>query len=319
MKGAAIITTVTKPFRFGVQARQANSRAEWQEQAKQVEGLGYSTLTIPDHFDGQLAPSLGLQSAADATTDLRLGSLVFCNDYRHPVVFANEMASLDLLSDGRLELGIGAGWLKTDYEAAGIAYDRPGVRIDRMTESVRILKGLFGEGPYSFEGEYYTITDLDLLPKPMQKPYPPFLIGGGGPRMLRMAAQHADIVGVNPNLSSGAIDANTVSDATAERYAEKVSWVREGAGDRFDDIELNIRAFFVVFTDDRRGTAEAMGGGLGLTVEQALASPLALVGDTEAMIDDLIERRELYGFSYIGIGPDEMEAFAPIVARLTGT
>ncbi len=314
----ATMSAVTKPFRFGVQAKQARNRAEWQEQARKVEDLGYSTLTIPDHFDGQFAPALALQAAADATTDLRLGALVFCNDYRHPVVFANEMATLDVLSDGRVELGIGAGWMQTDYVAAGIAYDRPGVRIDRMMESVEILKGLFAPGPYRFEGEHYTIRDLDLMPKPLQTPHPPFLIGGGGPRMLRLAGEHADIVGVNPNLQSGAIDADTVSDATAERYAEKVAWVREGAGDRFDHIELNIRAFFVVFSDDRHGTAEAMAGAVGLTAEQALASPLALVGDAASMIDDLVERRERYGFSYIGIGPDEMDAFAPVVAELAG-
>lgn len=310
---------MTRPFRFGIQAKQAASRAEWIELAKKAEDLGYSTLTLPDHFDGQLAPAIACQAAADATTDLRVGALVWCNDYRHPVLFANEMATLDLLSEGRLELGIGAGWMKTDYEAAGMTYDRPGVRIDRMVESVEILKGLFSDGPFSFEGEHYTITDLDLQPKPFQKPYPPFLIGGGGPRMLRLAGKHADIVGVNPNLKSGAIDATTINDALLERFAEKISWVKEGAGDRFDDIELNVRAFFVVFTDDRAGTAEAMAAGMGLTAEQALATPLALVGTPAQMAADIVERRETLGFSYIGIGPDEMEQFAPVVAELAGT
>lgn len=308
-----------RPFRFGIQAQQASSRSEWIELAKKAEDLGYSTLTLPDHFDGQLAPAIALQAAADATTDLRVGALVWCNDYRHPVLFANEMATLDLLSDGRLELGIGAGWMKTDYEAAGMTYDRPGVRIDRMVESVEILKGLFSDGAYSFDGEHYTITDLDLQPKPLQKPYPPFLIGGGGPRMLRLAGKHADIVGVNPNLKSGAIDATTLNDALLERFVEKISWVKEGAGDRFDDIELNVRAFFVVFTDDRVGTAEAMAGGMGLTAEQALSTPLALVGTPSQMAADIVERRETLGFSYIGIGPSEMEQFAPVVAELAGT
>jgi len=309
---------MNKPFRFGVQAKTAASRREWIELAKKTEDLGYDTLTVPDHFDGQLAPTLALQAAADATSTLRVGALVWCNDYRHPVVFANEMATLDLLSEGRLELGIGAGWMKSDYDAAGMTYDRPGVRIDRMIESVQILKGLFADGALSFEGEHYTITDLDLQPKPLQKPHPPFLMGGGGPRFLGLAGQHANIVGVNPNLKAGLIDSNTASDATAERYAEKISWVRDGAADRFDEIELNVRVFVVMFTDDRKGTSEALAPGMGMQPSDALESPLALVGDVESMKEDLIARREIYGFSYIGIGPDEIDQFAPIVADLAG-
>ncbi len=313
------MTSNPHPFRFGVQAKSAASRTEWLELAKKTEDLGYETLTLPDHFDGQLAPALALQAAADVTTDLRVGALVWCNDYRHPVVFANEMATLDLLSEGRLELGIGAGWMKSDYDAAGMDYDRPGIRIDRMVESIQILKGLFGDGPFSFEGEHYTITDLDLTPKPLQNPHPPFLMGGGGPRFLRLAGQHADIVGVNPNMKAGLVDANTAADATAERYAEKVSWVKEGAGDRFDEIEMNVRVFVMMFTDDRQGTAEMLAPGMGMEPADALESPLALVGDTKSMIEDLIARRETYGFSYIGIGPDEMEQFAPVVAELAGS
>ncbi|MGH1505433.1 MAG: TIGR03621 family F420-dependent LLM class oxidoreductase [Acidimicrobiales bacterium] len=310
---------MTKPFRFGIQAKTATSRAEWIELAKKCEDLGFSTLTLPDHFDGQLAPGLALQAAADATSTLRVGALVWCNDYRHPVVFANEMATLDLLSEGRLELGIGAGWMKSDYDAAGMTYDRPGVRIDRMVESIQILKGLFGDGAFSFEGDHYTITDLDLTPKPVQKPYPPFLMGGGGPRFLRLAGQHADIVGINPNLKAGAITADTAADATAERYLEKISWVREGAGDRFGDIELNVRAFVVMFTDDRVGTAEALAPGMGMSAADALESPLALVGDAKSMVDDLVARREKFGFSYVGVGPAEIDDFAPVVAELAGT
>lgn len=309
---------MTRPFRFGIQAKNATSRKEWIDFVKKAEDLGYSSMTLPDHFDGQLAPGIALQAAADATTTLRVGALVWCNDYRHPVVFANEMATLDILSEGRLQLGIGAGWMKFDYEAAGITYDNPRVRIERMAESVAILKGLFGEGPFSFAGEHYTITDLDLQPKPVQKPHPPILIGGGGKRMLRTAGRLADIVGVNPNLKAGAITAETAADATAEKFHEKISWVKEGAGDRFEDIEMSVRVFINVPTDDRQGTAEAMAPSMGMTAEQALASPLALVGTTESMVDDLVARREEFGFSYIGIGAEEMEAMAPVVAALSG-
>ncbi len=303
-------------FRFGVQAKAASSRSEWIGLARKVEELGYATLTMPDHFDDQLAPGIALMSAADATEMLRVGALVWCNDYRHPVVLAKEAATLDLLSDGRLELGIGAGWMKSDYDEAGLDYDRPGVRIDRMVETVAILEGLFGNEPFSFDGEHYTIAGVNGTPKPVQKPHPPFLIGGGGPRFLGLAGKLADIVGINPNLAAGAITTETGADATAERYDEKVGWVRESAGERFDDIELQVRAFFVIVTDDRRGMAETMAPALGLTAEQALNSPLGLVGTVDEITETLIERRERYGFSYIVVGQDQYEDFAPVVANL---
>lgn len=306
------------PFRFGIQAKSANTRAEWIEQVKKVEDLGYSSLSLPDHFDGQLAPTPALMAAADSTTTLRVGALVWCNDYRHPVTFASEMATLDILSEGRLELGIGAGWMRSDYDAAGIDYDRPGVRIDRLIESIEIIKGLFSDGTFTYTGEHYGVTDLDLQPKPVQDPVP-ILVGGGGPRMLKLAGTHANIVGVNPNLKSGAIDETTVADATAERYAEKISWVKEGAGDRFDDIELQIRIFMTMITEDREGTAEALGPGLGMDKNQALASPLAVVGTVDQIAETLIERRETYGFSYITLGAENIESFAPVVSKLAGS
>lgn len=310
---------MTRPFRFGVQSKTASSRADWIELARRIEDQGYSTLTMPDHFDDQLAPNVALMAAADATDRLRIGALVWCNDYRHPVVLAKEAATLDLLSEGRLELGIGAGWMRSDYDEAGMAYDRPGLRIERMVETVQILKGLFAEGPFSYDGRHYTISGLDGTPKPVQRPYPPFLIGGGGPRFLRLAGQLADIVGINPNLSAGAITPDVGTDATAERYREKISWVREAAGSRFDEIELQVRAFFVIVTDDRQGTADALAGGVGLTADEALASPLGLIGTAEQITETLIERREAYGFSYVVVGDDQYEAFAPVVAKLAGT
>lgn len=307
------------PFRFGIQAKLAPNAAAWRELARKTEDLGYSTLTLPDHFDGQLAPVPALQAAADATTTLRVGALVLANDYRHPVVLASEMATIDLLSDGRLELGLGAGWMLTDYAAAGITLDRPGVRIERMVETLHILDGLFADGPFSFAGQHYSIIELDLQPKPVQRPRPPVLIGGGGPRMLRTAGRCADIVGINANLRSGAFDAETISDGTVENFVEKLAWVAEGAGDRFDQIELQSRIHFVVFAEDRVGTADLLAGAVGLTGAQALASPLALIGDVESMIDDLIARRGRFGFSYITVGADVIDQFAPVVARLSGT
>jgi probable F420-dependent oxidoreductase len=310
---------MVRPFRFGVQTKSAGSRSEWVELARKIEDRGYSTLTMPDHFDDQLAPSVALMAAADATEVLRIGALVWCNDYRHPVVFAKEAATLDLLSEGRLEVGIGAGWMTTDYEQAGMQHDSAGTRIERMTEAVDVLKGLFGEGPFSYAGSHYTIDNLDSSPKPHQTPHPPFLVGGGGPRMLRTAGRIADIVGVNPNMASGVIDADTAADATPERYAEKVGWVRQGAGDRFDDIELQVRTFIVHVTDDRQATAESLAAAMNISVEDGLASPLAMIGNPAQIVDDLRERREKYGFSYIVVGAEEMDAFAPVVAELAGT
>jgi probable F420-dependent oxidoreductase len=258
-------------------------------------------------------------AAADASERLRLHTLVWCNDYRHPVVLAKEAATLDLLSDGRLELGIGAGWMRSDYDKAGMGYDRPGIRIDRMLESIEVLRGLFAGGPFSFEGEYYRIDGLDGTPKPVQQPHPPFLIGGGGPRFLRLAGRHADIVGINFNLASGAIGPDLGPDGTAERYQQKLSWVREGAGDRFDDLELQVRVFMTMLTNDRLATAGAIATGLGLTAEQGLASPFALIGTTGQIAEDLRRRRERFGLSYIVVGEESVDGLAPVVAELAGT
>jgi probable F420-dependent oxidoreductase len=310
---------MTRPFRFGVQTKTAGSRSEWTELIRKIDDYGYGSVTMPDHFDDQLAPTVALMSAAETSDRLRVGALVWCNDYRHPVVFAKEAATIDLLSEGRLELGIGAGWMTSDYEEAGMTYDRPGVRIERMVEAIEVLKGLFGDEAFSYSGEHYTINNLNSTPKPVQKPHPPFLIGGGGPRFLKLAGKHADIVGINPNLAAGVITPEMGSDATAERYEEKLSWVREGAGDRFDDIELQVRTFFVSVTNDRMGTAEVLSASVGLTAEQGLASPLAMVGNPSQIAEDLRQRRERFGFSYIVVGQDQYEDFAPVVAELAGT
>lgn len=308
-----------RPFRFGVQTKTTGSGQEWRELITKIDDLGYDTVTMPDHLDDQLAPSVALMAAADASERLRIGTLVWCNDYRHPAMLAKETATLDLLSDGRLELGIGAGWMLDDYQQAGLDYDRAGVRIDRMVEGVEILKGLFADGPFSFDGAHYRIDGLEGTPKPVQRPHPPFLIGGGGPRFLRLAGRHADIVGINLNLAAGAITPDVGPDATVERYQEKLSWVREGAGDRFEQLELQVRVFMVVVTDQRQATAEAMAAGLGLTAEQGLASPFALVGNPAQIAEDLRERRERFGLNYVVVGQDVFEDLAPVVSELAGT
>lgn len=309
-----------RPFRFGVQVNGTGSRQEWVDLARNVEANGYSTLTMPDHFSDQLAPVPALQCAADATTTLRLGALVYDNDYKHPVVLAKELATMDVLSDGRVEIGLGAGWMVSDYEQSGIPYDSPGVRVSRFIEGLAVIKGALGEGPFSFEGEHYTITDYDGSPKPVQSP-PPVLIGGGGKRVLSFAAREADIVGINATLTSGAVDAATFETMTAPAVDEKVQIVRAAASEagRLDDIEMNLRAFMVFVTDDVDQALGTLSEFTGAPREIIAESPFALVGPTGKIIDELQERRERWGFSYVIVGQNDVEAFAPVVAALAGT
>jgi probable F420-dependent oxidoreductase len=307
-------------FRFGVQTGGATSARAWKEKARKIEALGYSTLYMPDHFiDTPYAPMVGIAMAAEATESLRVGTLVLGNDYKHPAVVAKEFASIDVLSDGRAEAGICAGWMTADYDAIGLQYDSHGTRIERLGEALAILKGAWGDGPFSLDGRHYKIKDYDGIPKPTQKPHPPILVGGGGPKLLRLAGREADIVGINPNLRAGEINREAAQDTVASRTKQKIEWVREGAGDRFDDLELQIRYFVAAITDDRNGLAEAMAPAVGLDPHEALESGVAVVGTVDECCDILVRRREEWGVSYVVLGDDQYEAFAPVVARLTGT
>jgi probable F420-dependent oxidoreductase len=309
-----------RPFRFGVQAKSAATRSEWVELARRVEGAGYSTLGLPDHFDDQFAPVPALQCAADATSTLRLGALVYDNDYKHPVVLAKELATMDVLSDGRVQIGLGAGWTATDYEQSGIPYDPPGTRISRMIEGMSIIRSALGPEPFSFTGEHYTIENYNGLPKPVQSPMP-VLIGGGGPRLLRFAAGHADIVGINATLTSGTIDQNAFDSMTAEAVDEKVGIVHDAAAatGRLDSIELNVRSYMVFVTNDIAWAMQTLADFTGAATDMIERSPFALVGPPEKLVDDLLERRQRWGFSYVTVGQNDVEAFAPVVARLAGT
>ena len=275
-------------------------------------------LTMPDHFTDQLAPVPALMSVADATTKLRVGALVWDNDYKHPVVLAKELATMDLLSDGRLELGIGAGWMITDYEQSGIPYERAGLRIDRMIEGIDVMKGCFAQGAFSYAGKHYTITNYDGLPKPLQAPCPPILIGGGGKRVLTYAAQVADIIGINATMSAGAVGPEAISTMTAEAVDGKVDIVRDTAGDRFNHVEMNIRAFLVNITDDAAGAISRLAAGMGVEESMVAETPFALMGPPSKLIEDLIARRERWGFSYVIVGGEDVEKFAPVVAALSG-
>ncbi|MFM8304636.1 MAG: TIGR03621 family F420-dependent LLM class oxidoreductase [Actinomycetota bacterium] len=309
-----------RKFRFGVQTSSAGSAAEWRDQARRIEDLGYSTLFMPDHFvDTPLAPMVALAFAAEATTTLRVGHLVLGNDYKHPAVVAKEAATLDLLSDGRLELGLGAGWMIADYEQLGLPYDSPGTRIERLDEALAVVKGCFADGPFDFAGSHYTISGYDASPQPVQRPHPPIVVGGGGPKVLRLAGREADIVGINPNLRAGAVTADAVQDTLTENTLQKIEWIREGAGERFDDLELQIRYFVAAITDDARGFAEMLAPGFGVEADDALHSSVACVGTVDEVCDLLVRRREEWGVSYCVFGEDTFEAFAPVVGRLAGT
>ena len=305
-------------FRFGVQASRATTAREWADLARRAEANGYDVLTMPDHFTDQLAPVPALMAAADATTDLRVGALVFDNDYKHPVVLAKELATIDLLSEGRLEIGLGAGWMISDYEEAGIPYDSPKVRIDRFVEGLMIIKGTMGEGPYSFSGDHYTVTNYNGQPKPLQKPCPPVLIGGGGKRVLTIAAREADIVGINGTLHAGVIGTEAVATMTADAVDEKVAIVAEAGAHRLADIEMNIRTFFVKVTDDRAGMINAVAGMFKIPAELIEDSPFGLIGSVDSIIESIHAARERWGFSYFIVGGENIEEIAPVVAALKG-
>ena len=303
-------------------------REVWQRQVRRAEDLGYATVLIPDHVWTPMAPIAALAIAAEATTTLRLGTLVFGNDFRHPVILAKEAATLDVFSGGRLELGLGSGWQLSDYETLGIPFDPPGVRISRFAEAVQILRGSFVQDPFSFSGDHYSVSNFRLLPKPIQRAGPPILIGGGSRRILSIAGRYADIVGLNHRATAaGDIDA---SDITAEGTTQKVAWVREAAGERFREVELSVMISTLAVTAGDRGAAassllEARGLADKLTVDQLLGAPQALVGSISQIVETLQSRREQFGISYIvvreadeGSEISAMESFAPVVARLAG-
>jgi probable F420-dependent oxidoreductase len=308
-----------RPFRFGVQEHRADNAKAWREKARLVETLGYTTLYLPDHFGDQLSPIGALMSAADATTTLRVGSLVFDNDYRHPVVLAKEAATLDLLSEGRLDFGLGAGWQVSDYEQTGIPFDAPGIRIERMAEALQIIKSFFAGGSVSFTGKHYKVEGVEAAPTPVQKPHPPIVLGGGGKRMLHLAGREADIVSVNFNLSEGRVNRNLVRTGLAEATDEKVGWIREAAGDRFAAIELSVTVFVANVTDDRDTVAGALAAGLRSEPDEILQTPHFLIGTVEQIVEDLQARRERFGISYVVVPDEAAVSLAPVVERLTGT
>jgi probable F420-dependent oxidoreductase len=300
-------------------AASARSASGWTETARKAEDLGYSTLVMPDHLGNQLSPTPALAAAAAVTSTLRLGTLVYANDFRHPAMLAKETATLDLLSDGRLEVGLGAGWMNEDYAWTGIPHDRPGVRIDRMIEGIAVLRGLWGDGAFNFAGEHYTITEMNGLPKPVQAGGPPLVVGGGAKRVLSTAARLADIVGVNPNVGAGSFGPEAAASMSADATDEKLGWIRAAAGERFADIEISILKFVTIVTDDRDDMAAKVGGAMGMDAATVLGSPHHIIGSASQIVDELVEQRERWQGSYVTVQADAIETFAPVIAALAGT
>jgi len=309
---------MSKPFRFGVQISNATSAASWRDKARRLEDLGYATLFMPDHFGNELAPMPAIAMAAAHTTTLRIGALVFDNDYKHPAILAKEAATIDLLCDGRLELGIGAGWMKTDYDALGLEYDPPAVRVDRFEEALHVIKQCFSGEQFTHHGAHYRVTDYASYPKPRQQ-HLPILIGGGGKRVLSIAAREADIIGINPNLRAGQVGLDATKDSLQAQTDRKLDWVREAAGERMADLEIQMRFFIAKVTDDRLALAKAIAPGFGVEPEEALESSATLVGTESEIIEQLHRRRERWDLSYVIVGDDNIDEFAPIVAKLSGT
>ena len=307
-----------RPFRFGLKLRNAANPEEWAVAARRAEELGYSTVLLPDHFRDELAPLLGALAAAQATTRLRVGTSVLSNDFRHPVLLAKEAASVDRLSGGRLELGIGAGWMRDEYLAAGLSFDPARLRIERLGEALQILRGLFGPEPLDFRGRHYTVSGLRGSPRPSQPAGPPIFVGGGGRRLLSVAARYADIVGINPAARSGTHDVETDRDAGADRTDQKLVWLRDAAGRRFDSLELGMNAYVALVTLDRERAEKALVERFRMPAEQALRVPYAWVGPVERICEHLEFCRERWCVSYWAVPAQAREAMAPVVERMSG-
>ena len=315
-----------RPFRFGVLAESALSRKALLDTARRAEDGGFSTFLIRDHFiaepfGDQFAPLTALAIVAGMTKALRIGSLILGCAYRHPVLLAKEIATLDVMSEGRVELGLGTGFSRVEYERAGLAFDPPRARLERLEEVLHVLKGLFADEPLRFTGKHYSVTDLDGFPKPVQRPHPPILIGGVGPRLLSIAAQEADIIGFQTVETKHGVLSREPTARLADNVMQKIEQVRQTAGTRFSEIELSTVASVIV-TDRREEAAERFArdqGWSAIPTEKVLEMPSVFIGTAGQVIVDMQMRRERFGFSYYVIFDRAMDEVAPIVSRLAGT
>jgi probable F420-dependent oxidoreductase len=312
-----------RPFRFLAVVSTPVDGRTLAELARRAEATGFSALVVPDHLIDQMAPVPTMAYVAAATEWLRIGSFVINNDLRHPAVLAHDLATLDVLSGGRLEIGIGAGWNVPEYTETGLSFDPVGTRVGRLAEAITVLKGCFGEEPFSFRGEHYELDGYDGRPKPVQRPHPPLMIGGGGRRVLALAGREADIVSFAPRTLPGQVrDPRSITLAATE---EKVGWVRQAAGERFAELELNVYPSGVapLLTDRARQEAEALAdrfreqSGLEISAGEVLESPHFYVGTVDSLVDKLRSLRERLGISSFMVG--EVGELDPVVERLAGT
>ncbi len=313
-----------RPFQFMIGSRGAPDGATIAEQARWAESIGASHICVHDHLAQRHAPIPLLTAVAMATERIGLCPLVFNNDLRHPAVLAQELASLDIISGGRVIAGIGAGWNETEYRATGIDFDQAGTRIERMLEAIAILRGLFAYGPFTFSGRHYTITEMDGGPKPVQQPHPPFLIGGTRERVLRLAARESDIVGIDLRQ-----DGKWISDAFEERTDVRIGWIRDEAGDRFGQLDLNVIRLLgdITITDKPLKAAAEVARdltertGVAITASDVLELPFSLIGSVPDLVAKLLRVRERWGInSYLvgWFGEPSLPDFAPVIEQLAG-
>jgi probable F420-dependent oxidoreductase len=309
-----------RPFRFLANASEIVTGAELADRARRAEDLGFDGLAVPDHLIGQLSPVVAMATVAAVTSKLRVSAFVMNNDLRHPAVVAQDLASIDVLSDGRLDVAIGAGWNEPEYDAIGLSFDPVPVRQARLAEAIAVLKGLFSGSAFTFAGDYYTITDHTGQPVPVQRPHPPFFVGGGGRRTLTLAAREADTVGLAPRIQpSGAVDARSM---TFEATREKIVWVREAAPDRFPSLEFNVypSTWPVTVTDNLRAEAGRVidrlraRTGVELTEQEVIDSPHLFIGSIDRLVEKFLQLREELGISSLMLG--EIDELAPVVERL---
>ncbi|MFN8630686.1 MAG: TIGR03621 family F420-dependent LLM class oxidoreductase [Chloroflexota bacterium] len=319
----------TRPFRFLADPGDVPDGVALREAAHRAESIGYSTLVYPDHIVAPLGMVPVLASIAAVTDTLRVAPFVTNNDLRHPVLLAQDLATIDVLSGGRLDVAMGAGWNRPEYEALGIPFDPVGVRVSRLAEAIAVVKGCFGDTPFSFAGEHYTVTEHEGLPKPVQRPHPPIFIGGGGQRVLSLAAREADIVGLAPrtlpSAAGGPVVRSDPRTITIEATREKLGWVREAAGERYDALEFNVYPTGVpaMITDDAKAIAkETLSGirertGVGISADEWLASPHVFVGTVDFLVDKIRSLRAELGISSFMLG--DIDGMAPVVERLAGS
>lgn len=309
----------SRRFRFGVMYGGTESARAWRAKVRKAEDLGFDVALLPNHPVHQaLAPIPALTMAAEATSRLRVGTLVLDNDLTHPALLANDLATLDLLSDGRLEVGLGTGWLAADYDVLGIPFDPAPVRLARLEDAIGIMKRLWAGETVTHASDHYRVSSMQGVPLPVQRPHPPLLIGGGGRRVLELAARHATIVGIAANMRSGKLGRDSAATSTPAATREKVGWIRCAAGDRFNDLELQVIVSFVQVDDDVDTAAARVGRMYDLPEEQTGDVVHALFGPREQMVDRLLARREEHGVSYVTVSEAAVDDFAPVVAALSG-